>query len=81
MTPDNTTAKLELTIVLFESLKEECPLRADIINEHIEQIRGIIDEETNKHRALVDIVSRNGWGYTPKQNVTLDDFRTDIENS
>ncbi len=69
MTPDNTTAKLELTIGLLESLKDECPLRANIINSHIEQIKGVIIDETNKYRTLVDLASGNSWSYTTKQGI------------
>ncbi len=76
MKPDNTTAKLELTIGLLESLKDECPLRANIINSHIEQIKGVIIDETNKYRTLVDLASGNSWGYTTKSNVINDNICT-----
>ena len=79
MTPDNTTAKLELTIGLLESLKEECPLRANIIDSHIEQIKGVIIDETNKYRALVDLANGNSWGNPTVASINSNFICTDLD--
>ncbi len=79
MKPDNTSAKLKLTIGLLESLKDNNPKRISVIKEHIEQLEGIIEAENNKYRALANIINGDSWSYTSKPCAVADTICTDLE--